>query len=105
MTKRAARIPDKLRQNAELRLVTRHRTKAAPQDAGGLVRELRVHQIELEMQNEERLSARHQLAAGGHVEVSLRPDRGSVVARSAGPGSGSVFEIRLPCSAHSSTDC
>lgn len=56
-----------LRQRAEQRLRARRSKEAAPptkQNMGRLVHELQVHQIELEMQNEEMLAARTEAEAG-----------------------------------------
>lgn len=60
MKKRPVRGAGKLRKRAEKRLVARPPVKAARHDVARVVHELEVHQIELEMQNEElRATRRH----------------------------------------------
>jgi two-component system CheB/CheR fusion protein len=54
---------DELRKRAEERLVARPPAKTAANDLGRLVHELQVHQIELEMQNEELVRAHLELEA------------------------------------------
>jgi len=69
MTRKKSQTPDAadLRQRAEERLKERKKEEAVPRgeaDARRLVHELEVHQIELEMQNEELQGARSELEAG-----------------------------------------
>ncbi|HVO18815.1 MAG TPA: ATP-binding protein [Anaeromyxobacter sp.] len=64
--KRAGKDAGRLRERAEARLGTLRETGESPLDLEGslrLVQELRVHQIELELQNEELRSARDELEA------------------------------------------
>src|SRR5215469_2429134 len=66
------RSPHTLREQAEAVWQSRHRDRAtiAPEDANALVHELEVHQIELELQNEE--LRRAQSEACKHAEAKLR---------------------------------
>jgi len=69
MTQKKGQTPDAsdLRQRAEERLKGRQKEEAAASgeaDARRLVHELEVHQVELEMQNEELQAARAELEAG-----------------------------------------
>ena len=69
MTQKKSQTPDAsdLRQRAEARLTERQKEEAVPggeEDARRLVHELEVHQVELEMQNEQLREARSELEAG-----------------------------------------
>ena len=69
MTRKKIQTPDasELRRQAEARLEGREAEKAVPsrdEDSRRLVHELRVHQIELEMQNQELQGARAEAEAG-----------------------------------------
>jgi PAS domain S-box-containing protein len=90
-------LPDagELRKRAEVRLVARPPAKA-PYDAERLVCELQVHQIELEMQNEELLAARHKLedALGRRTELFDQAPIGYVVL----DARGSICEANLEAS-------
>jgi two-component system CheB/CheR fusion protein len=69
MTQKKSQTPDasNLRQRAEERLKERQKEEAVPggeEDSRRLVHELEVHQVELEMQNEQLREARSELEAG-----------------------------------------
>ncbi|MGZ7107942.1 MAG: hypothetical protein ACXVHW_03135, partial [Methanobacterium sp.] len=53
---------DKLRDNAEMELQKAKKKETVPESNSKLVHELQVHQVELEMQNEELKEAQEELA-------------------------------------------